>query len=422
VFISNNNTDSTGFYNVAVPAGIFEIRYTPPVGTRFVAELKDSFVIAGDTSWDQILGQGVICSVFVHDSTGNPVANVDLDLKYAATGVKLFTPNDKTNLEGYVVTAVFPDVYEVQLQPPPGSFFDQLVIPAVAINTDTIFSLLLPEVRRINWSGQINNTVGQGLADIKIDLQVRLTGTKAFLSNNLTDSLGYFNLAAPVGTYDVLISPPAGSRYVGQNIENSVFTGDTLWPPIILSSGVLFSALVFNDLGVPLQGADLDFTSETSGNPVYTPYDNSDAQGRAVVAIAPDIYTVQVEPPLNSQLFSVTLSGLIVSNDTTVTFLLSGAGLPNNVNFILKPNYPNPFNSQTNIQYFMLTDGLVSLDVYNILGQHVKSLKDEFNQVGMYVVRWNGTNDGGEQAASGIYFYRMITKQRHETRRMLLVR
>jgi len=422
LFVSNNSTDSTGFYQVAVPTGVFEVRYTPPAGSRFVAELRDSFVVAGDTSWDQVLGEGVICSVFVHDSAGNPVFNADLDLKYDSSGVKLFTPNDKSNADGYVVTAVFPDIYEVQIQPPLGSFFDQLVVPAVPINTDTTLSLLLPEVRRINWSGQIINSIGNGLADIKIDLQVRITGTKAFLLNNLTDSNGVFNIAAPVRTYDVLISPPAGSRYVGQIIENAVFSGDTLWPPITLLSGVFFSALIYNNSGQPVLGADLDFTSETTGKFVYTPYDNSDVQGSAVVSIPPDIYIVKVEPPLNSQLFSATLSGFMISNDTTVTFLLSGAALPENVNFILKPNYPNPFNSQTNIQYFLLTDDVVSLDVYNILGQHVKSLKDEFNQVGMYVVPWDGTNDREEQAASGVYFYRIHTKQGQETRRMLMLR
>ncbi len=422
VFVSNNSTDSSGFYQVAVPTGVFEIRYTPPAASRFVAELKDSFVIAGDTSWDQILGAGVICSVFVHDSARNPVVNADLDLKYFSSGVKLFTPNDKSNADGYVVVAVYPDIYEVQIQPAPGSFFDQLVVPGVPINTDTTLDLLLPAVQRINWSGQIRNTNATGLANIKIDLQVRLTGAKAFLFKNLTDSSGLFNIAAPVGTYDVLISPPAGSRYVAQVIENAVFSGDTLWPPITLSSGVFFSALVYDNSGQPVPGTDLDFTSETSGNLVYTPFDNSDAQGSAVVAIPPDIYTVKVEPPLNSQLFSATLSGFMVSNDTTVTFLLSGATVPEGANFVLQPNYPNPFNSQTNIQYFLLSDDNVSLNIYNILGQHVKSLKNEYNQVGMYVVPWNGTDDRGEQTSSGVYFYRFETKQGHETRRMLLVR
>ena len=422
VFVSNNSTDSAGFYNVAVPPDIFEIRYTPPLGTRFVAELKDNFIIASDTSWDQILGEGVICSIFVHDSAGNPVVNADLDLKYDSSGIKLFTPNDKSNADGYLVTALFPDIYEVQIQPPPGSFFDQLVVPAVPINTDTTLDLLLPEVQRITWSWQDRNTNGQGIVDIKIELQVRLSGAKAFLFSNITDSSGLFNIAAPVGTYDVLISPPMGSRYIAQIIGNAVFSGDTLWPPIILSSGVLFTALIYDNSGQPVPGADLDFTSETSGNLVYTPFDNSDAQGTAVVAIPPDIYTVKVEPPLNSQLFSATLSGFIVSNDTTVTFLLSGATVPDGVNFVLQPNYPNPFNSQTNIQYFLLSDDFVSLDVYNILGQRVKSLRNESNQIGMYIVPWNGTNDRGEQTASGVYFYRIETKLGHETRRMLLVR
>lgn len=422
VFVSNNSTDSTGFYNVAVPLGTFEIRYTPPAGTRHVAELIDNFVISKDTSWNLTLGDGVICSVFVHDSVGNPIEGIDLDLKYAGTATKLFTPNDKSNIDGYVVTAVLPDIYEVQLQPPAGTFFDQLVLDSVSILRDTLLNLLLPEVQRINWTGQVVNSVGDGLAGVKIDLQSRISGKKAFIANNVTDSLGNFVLAVPVGRFDALISAPAGSRYVSTNIENSVFNIDTTWQPIVLSSGVFFTANVFDDTGQPLQGADLDFTSETIGKPVYTPFDNTDAVGNAIVSVPPDIYTITVDPPAASALLSTTLNGVFVTKDTSVTFLLSGSILPSDVNFILKQNYPNPFNAGTNIQYFLLTNDFVSLNVYNVLGQHVKSLEQQNNQVGIYVVPWDGTNESGEPAASGIYFYRIETNIGHETRRMLLIR
>ncbi len=422
VFVSNNRTDSIGFYQVAVPVDTYTVIYTPPVGSRYVAETKDSFVIAGDITWDQILGEGVICSVFVHDSTGSPVFNADLDLKYFSTGVKLFTPNDKSNTDGYIVTAVFPDIYEVQIQPPPGSFYNQLVIPSVTITSDKTLSLLLPEVQRINWSGQVINSAGIGFSDVKIDLQVKLTGTKAFLVNNLTDSLGYFSFAAPIGTYDALFSAPAGTRYVSQNIENVVFSANTLWQAIILQSGILFTALVYDNLGQPLLGADLDFTLESTSNNILTPYDNTDAMGLSVSAVPAGVYTIKVDPPLNSPLFSTNISGISVMSDTAVTFLLSGASQPTASNFILNPNYPNPFNSQTNIQYFLLSDDRVSLSVYNILGQRVKTLRDEFQPSGMYVTQWDGTNSRFEPVATGVYFYLFTTSTGKESHQMMLVR
>ncbi len=422
VFVPNNRTDSTGFYQVPVPVDTFALTYTPPASSRYVVEIVDSFVIAGDTYRDQVLGAGVICSVLVHDSAGNPVFNADLDLKYFSTGVKLYTPNDKSNAAGYVVTAIFPDIYELQIQPPPSSFFSQLVIPSVAINTDTTFTLLLPEVPRINWSGQVVNSAGDGISGVKLDLQVKLTGARAFLSNNFTDSLGFFSIAVPVGTYDALFAPPIGSSYVAEKLGNSVFSVDTLWQAVTLQTGVLFTALVYDNLGQPLLRADLDFTLETSSQTMFTPYDNTDAQGVSVSAVPAGAYTIKVDPPIGSPLFSMSTNGVSITSDTTGTFILSGATQPTETNFVLNPNYPNPFNSLTNIQYFLLSDDNVSLGVYNMLGQRVKILRDEFQQSRLYITQWDGTNDRNEPVATGVYFYLITTSKGKESRQMMLVR
>ena len=75
--------------------------------------------------------------------------------------------------------------------------------------------------------------------------------------------------------------------------------------------------------------------------------------------------------------------------------------------FGLSQNYPNPFNPTTNIKYTLAEDAKVTLTVYNMLGQRVKTLVDLEQESGYYTVRWDGTNEIGSRVSSGIYIYRL---------------
>ena len=76
-------------------------------------------------------------------------------------------------------------------------------------------------------------------------------------------------------------------------------------------------------------------------------------------------------------------------------------------------NYPNPFNPVTTIIYDIgLMDGLsqnVSINIYNLLGQHVKTLVENKDQIGQFRIQWNGQNKRGEAMSSGVYFVQLST-------------
>jgi hypothetical protein len=71
---------------------------------------------------------------------------------------------------------------------------------------------------------------------------------------------------------------------------------------------------------------------------------------------------------------------------------------------VLYQNYPNPFNPSTTLRIFIPHDGFVTLTVYNVLGEKVKSLINQQMSAGRYTIAWNGCGDDGRPAASGIYF------------------
>ncbi|MFQ5650630.1 MAG: T9SS type A sorting domain-containing protein [bacterium] len=90
--------------------------------------------------------------------------------------------------------------------------------------------------------------------------------------------------------------------------------------------------------------------------------------------------------------------------------------------FQLSQNYPNPFNPSTVINYDVAGTGPVSLQVYNMLGQRIRTLFDGVRQAGSYSILWDGHNEKGEQVAAGIYFVRMKSDNLVFTRKMLLVK
>ena len=90
--------------------------------------------------------------------------------------------------------------------------------------------------------------------------------------------------------------------------------------------------------------------------------------------------------------------------------------------FALSQNYPNPFNPETNIEFSLPTEQNVSVVVFNLLGQHVKTLVDGSFAAGTHSVIWNGTNDAGANVPSGIYFYKMTSATFSQTNKMVMVR
>jgi len=93
----------------------------------------------------------------------------------------------------------------------------------------------------------------------------------------------------------------------------------------------------------------------------------------------------------------------------------------------LLPNYPNPFNPDTWIPYQLSKDGYAAIRIYNIKGQLIRKLNLGNKPASYYLDKseaayWDGKNDTGEKAASGIYFYQLQSSDFRATRRMLILK
>jgi len=85
-------------------------------------------------------------------------------------------------------------------------------------------------------------------------------------------------------------------------------------------------------------------------------------------------------------------------------------------------NYPNPFNPSTTIAFALFRTGHVSIDIYNVRGQRVKTLVDGTLDAGEHSVVWDGCDAFGHNAVSGIYFYRMVSEEGVTVKKMVMVK
>lgn len=90
--------------------------------------------------------------------------------------------------------------------------------------------------------------------------------------------------------------------------------------------------------------------------------------------------------------------------------------------FQLAQNYPNPFNSSTTIKYQIMKKGIVRLILYNILGEKVITLIDQYQIPGAYRVNWDGKDYGGKRVASGIYFYELKWANQIQVKKLILLK
>ena len=96
------------------------------------------------------------------------------------------------------------------------------------------------------------------------------------------------------------------------------------------------------------------------------------------------------------------------------------SGMPGQ--FILLPNYPNPFNPETVIEFGLPEAGVVEAAVYNVLGEKVRTIVSAHYGVGWHRLTWQGTDDAGRPAGSGIYLLKIRTGDKVLTGKMSLLR
>ncbi|MGH7455126.1 MAG: DUF7594 domain-containing protein, partial [bacterium] len=205
--------------------------------------------------------------------------------------------------------------------------------------------------------------------------------------------------------------PDGGAVYlVSKNYEGTITPWDELglnWSNAPAISGTPLSVA---GPASPNTWVELDVSSAISGDGVYAFGMNSGSANSVIYSTKEG-----TNPP---QLVIATKAG----SNQALALAAAGKSVTLPKSLTLSANYPNPFNMETIIAYALPEPAKVRLIIYNLTGQQVFELVDEFQSPGYKQVRWNGRNDNGNEVSSGVYLIHLEVGQQHLTRRLTLLK
>jgi len=229
------------------------------------------------------------------------------------------------------------------------------------------------------------------------------------------------------------------------NVEFAVLHGSTDAPTVdVYARGVaqLVDDAAYGDitayLSVPAADYTLDITDATGtvnvvsylaplsgladgaafvfASGFFDPASNGDGPAFGVFAALPDGSVLELPvAPLPSA--SISNSGQVSAENADL------AAVP--TDFALLQNYPNPFNPETSIRYELPFDADVTINIYNINGQLIRTLMSGHINAGYHQAEWNATDQFGNQVAGGVYFYQIVVKGEDNfnvTKKMVLMK
>ncbi len=255
-----------------------------------------------------------------------------------------------------------------------------------------------------NWNGESLITVYADDGTLKVSSNFKLT------VNAVDDAPSLFELKDPMDYAIIKITDQTYNDTLVFKWEASTDAeGDTITYKFSGRWGL--SALevpsVKNATETKIAYADIYASMDQSALSHWT--DESEITGEWGISACAGMYCV---PPSNGP-FTMTIKENVLS-------LNGDRQLPSAFN--LQQNYPNPFNPVTSINYQLASDTHVTLTVYDIMGQKIRTVVSEDQSAGFRSVVWNGKDNYNNPVSSGVYFYRLHAGNYIQTRKMILMR
>ncbi|MBI1806058.1 MAG: carboxypeptidase regulatory-like domain-containing protein [Ignavibacteria bacterium] len=352
------------------------------------------------------------------DSSGNYSAHVVAGLRYIALAFK----------PGFV-----PKFYDNKHTPLEA---DRLFLTR---DTSGINFSLVPNPLAVNTlSGAVTDSNGTGIPSHVILLRRTILG-RLPVRFRMTDSVGNYTFyhltngtfyvkAIPVEAYAPAWYSAAGCGVANwHNADSIQVTGDVSGINICVVPAphggfARIAGEISHNPGnlaqvSPAEGVTVYAISNTTNQVVG--YDVSESDGSYSIENLPaGTYNIVVDkegygsssPPTytvdQNNNYEVNNSSIIITPETPLSVGENGQAVPRQ--FRLDQNYPNPFNPSTQVRYDVAKVSLVSMKIYNLIGQEVAVLVNNTVEPGTYTVRWNGRDGNGRLVGSGIYFVKFL--------------
>ncbi|PIU45326.1 MAG: hypothetical protein COS95_04380 [Ignavibacteriales bacterium CG07_land_8_20_14_0_80_59_12] len=247
------------------------------------------------------------------------------------------------------------------------------------------------------------------------------TAQRAFFYSGYGSNRYLGSFWVPFTAWDVEASPPRQLavvvRDVNENRQWDLGSGGYTFPDSLLESVWVLDHPYTDGTGFdPLSGGKDAMADSMRTSP-----------GLWVLNLLEDLSSSVWRQPYSTACTIKLVPNRLISSRDSYTFNPTILMEPNNTTGIpsrlaLAQNYPNPFNSRTVISFTVPECSRVALRVYNVLGQLVRTLTDGVRDPGVSIIAWDGKDNSGVQASSGVYFYRLETKSLISARKLVLLK
>ncbi len=328
VFLVNDKTLSNGTFSIVVNEGTYDVRFTPPSGgTLAASEIEDLVINQNLNLGVTTLHPGRLVSGAVRNGLGFGLAGVDLDFIDAATGRKIYLPNDLTASGGGYSVRVLPGTYDVEFRPGATTAYLTGLRKGLIVSSDVSG---LTDVLRLGTkvTGTVKNGSGNGVAGADLDLTSTCTGETIQTAHDNTDSSGNFTVYVPAGEYTAHVTPPRCTALGAAKVGATMISSATSLGTLTLPSGVVVTGRVLDSTALPVPAVDLDFFDSSTGASRATARDNTDSAGNFTVYVAAGVYDVNFNPPASTDLLVTRIDSVTTSGATGLGDITLEAGLP----------------------------------------------------------------------------------------------
>lgn len=329
--LSNDGTDSTGFFSVEVPPGVYTVILTPPpppTTTHLRVTLEDVVVVGSEDLGTITLPPGFALSGRVLDHQGFPVAGLDLDVVDVATGEDVDPLGDETDNFGRFTMAVPTTPIELELRPDEGDV--PLLAPEVLpldLDRDTDLGDLQLELGYVLSATVQRASDGTPVQGADMDVHDAFTGDKRFTPKDNTDSSGFVDVVVPVGTYEVELCAPLSMRLVTVVLGPFTVTGDRSLGTVQMPAGVILSGSVKSaSSGGAIAQVDVDVRDLSTGLKIPLCGSHTDGSGQYATVVPTGTYDLMYEPSFDQPYGSETVESVTITGDHVQDAFLPDCG------------------------------------------------------------------------------------------------
>lgn len=356
---TGDHTDATGYFQVVLPDGRYDITVIGPPSNDFApAFLENQDLRTSQTLPVTVLPAGALLSASVRNEGGAPLSGVTFTFTDVATQDDAFLVNPKSNMVGVFSTVVPLGTFDLVLRAASGTLAPAWSPDLTVSGPANLGSFTMRVGHTV--TGSIVDGASQGIFNVDVDVVEESTGDQLFTESDNTDLFGNFSIFIPAGTHEFRFTPSPGSPFAAERIQNVTVAGPMNVGQTTLLPAVTVSGVVRGDGGALLSGSDVDVVDAVTGVERYTPNDNTNASGVYTLRIPVGTYDFLHHPPSGVDLASQPVRDIVISGTTvrpdvqlvpgvlvtgTVTATGTGTPIPGvDLDFVdaLGDEYPTP--------------------------------------------------------------------------------